>query len=87
MSDQPLQVLAVAGSLQSGLSSAPLGARHVQTRVEVERGQCKRFEIPDFQRPGFLHMTTISFQEFSQAGIVEPARVELRRVVGGRNRL
>jgi len=32
-------------------------------------------------------MTTISFQEFSQAGIVEPARVELRRVVGGRNRL
>src|SRR5262245_11506519 len=74
-----------ACSLHTGLSRAPLRPRHLETRVKVESGQCQRFEIPDFQRPGFQPVTAVSFQESFQADVVEPARVELRRVVGGGN--
>src|SRR5439155_10194472 len=76
-----------AGSLHTGLSRAPLRPRQIETRVKVEGGQGKRLEVPDFLRPGFQHMAPVSFQEFFQAGVVEPARIELCRVVGGRNRL
>jgi hypothetical protein len=76
-----------AGSSHTGLSGAPLRPRHIETRVEVKGSEGQCFEIPGFRRPGFQVTAKVSFEEFFQAGVVEPARVELRRVVGGRNRL
>ena len=69
------------------MSGAPLRPRHVETRVEVKGGEGQCCEIPGFRRPALQVMGQVSFEEFFQTGVVEPARFELRRVVGGRNRL